>query len=92
MRNHCAHYHRLYANKLEETPRQPKDMARPIGNTVFDYILVIKALYCRKNRWNEGFVRQLRRLWFDYSSVVDLEQIGFPENWEELLCENDSGE
>lgn len=87
LRNHCAHYHRLYANGFDQIPKQPKNLDRPIGNTVFDYVLIIKALYCRKNRWNDGFVRQFRRLLYDYRDVVDLEQIGFPENWEEMLIQ-----
>ena len=85
LRNHCAHYHRLYANGFDEIPRQPKDVERQIGNTVFDYILIIKALYCRKKQWNSGFVEQLDSLLFGYGDVVELEQIGFPSDWKAVL-------
>lgn len=78
-RNHCAHYHRLYDWEMG-------DLHSGEG-TVFEYILVMKELYRQPFKWRDGFLRQFRRLYFDYKDIVELSMLGFPENWLDILGE-----
>ena len=87
LRNHCAHYNRLYANDFPDTPKQPTDSDRPISNTLFDYIIIMKYLYPRKERWNSVFLARLAMLIAEYSDVLELNLLGFPDNWRELLAQ-----
>lgn len=82
-RNHCAHYHRLYDWEMGDL--------HSAEGSVFEYILIMKEIYRRPNKWREGFLKQFRRLYFDYADIVDLNLLGFPENWLETLEENESG-
>ena len=81
-RNHCAHYHRLYDWEMG-------DLHSSEG-TVFEYILVMKELYRQPFKWRDGFLRQFRRLYFDYKDIVALSMLGFPENWLDILSEDKS--
>lgn len=87
LRNHCAHYNRLYANDFYEKPKQPPDMEREIGDTLFDYILIIKRLYPRKDMWNHVFAFRLEMILAEYSEYIELCHIGFPENWREYIID-----
>ena len=87
LRNQCAHYNRLYANELSSVPKQPPDMDRTMSNTLFDYIIVLKKLYPRSDVWNTAFAAKLTLLIAEYSEVIDLSYIGFPENWEDILID-----
>lgn len=86
LRNHCAHYNRLYANSIGQPPKCPEKLENyQMKNTLFDYILVMKQLYLRNGYWNERFLKALYKLTGRYSDVIKLENFGFPENWSELL-------
>ena len=87
LRNHCAHYHRLYGSRLGRVPSKPAFLGENfrMNDMVFDYITVIKAAYCRKNDWSRAFVEPLKKLLSEYGEDVDLKDLGFPPNWEELL-------
>lgn len=88
LRNHCAHYHRLYGNVPGAPPKTPADAPRRFTDSVYDYIYVMKRLYRRPDSWKNGFCKQLGRLVFDFEQDVDLAMLGFPENWrEELLVD-----
>lgn len=87
LRNQCAHYNRLYANPLSSVPKAPPDMQRTMSNTLFDYIIVLKQLYPRSDVWNTAFAAKLTLLIAEYSEVIELQHIGFPENWEEILID-----
>lgn len=80
-RNHCAHYHRLYDWEMG-------DLHSGEGS-VFEYIVIMKEIYRRPEKWREGFLRQFKRLYYDYKDIVDLALLGFPENWAEILSEDE---
>ncbi len=73
LRNHCAHYHRLYDTRICGE------------DTVFTSILAMRDIYRRKESWEKGFFPRLRQLCAEYADVVELERLGFPEDWEEKL-------
>ena len=79
LRNHCAHYHRLYNWEMG-------DLHSSEGS-VFEYIVIMKEIYRRSHKWRDGFLRRFRRLYFDYKDIVDLAMLGFPDNWLEILEE-----
>lgn len=86
LRNACAHYNRLYANTLENIPKQPGDYHRPLTNSVYDHILILKRLYPRDDAWRTTFLMRLEMLLMEYADVVELEHIGFPPDWREELA------
>lgn len=86
LRNACAHYNRLYANTLENIPKQPGDYHRPLTNSVYDHILILKRLYPRNDAWRTTFLMRLEMLLMEYADVVELEHIGFPPEWREELA------
>lgn len=87
LRNLCAHYTRLYYQKLTSLPRLPKDQSGIISSRVFDIIYVMKYLYPDPAKWRSGFLRELQALVGEYGDNVDLNFIGFPAKWYELLAQ-----
>lgn len=89
IRNICAHYGRLYNKKMAITPmihnKYKNDMLAL--NKVFTTILAIKELTKNITEWNI-FRIQLETLICEYKDVIDLELIGFPSNWSEILSRN----
>lgn len=89
IRNICAHYGRIYNKKMTITPmihnKYKKDNI--VLNRLFISILAIKELTKNIPEWTT-FKIQLEALINEYIDVVDLELIGFPENWSEILSRN----
>ena len=56
-----------------------------MDNTLFSQIYILKQLYPEKQRWAEKSVSSLKSIIEKYSNSIELDHIGFPENWEELL-------
>lgn len=86
-RNHLAHYMRVYNYHFGRIPASCKN--HPVSvvyrGRIFDQIMVMKFLYSDKQEWNDYFIPQLAVLLNDYRSVIDLECIGFPDDWETHL-------
>ena len=76
LRNHCAHYHRLYDSAIGYLPE---------NNTLFDYLLIMKDVYSRPDNWNGYFLKRLDGIFEDYGDVVEVERLGFPGDWKERL-------
>lgn len=85
LRNYCAHYSRIYNTTFAPQPGTPKEFPHKLGKRIFDYILVIKFLYTEKERWRNEFVPALETLINSYSDYIDMDCIGFVENWKDLL-------
>lgn len=85
LRNHCAHYNRLYANSIGSVPRQPPDITKRLSNTPYDYILILKRLYPRPDVWDNMFIPRLDAIFREYSDAAELSPLGFPESWKEEL-------
>ena len=88
LRNHCAHYNRLYANPLSSVPKQIPGSERHMSNTLYDYILILKQLYPRNEIWNTAFAGKLSLLMAEYNEVVDLNCLGFPSDWQARLMDS----
>lgn len=86
IRNICAHYGRIYNRPLTSKPRL-SDSSKKLGiqqNKIFANIYVLKHLIPDRDKWS-NFVIRLEALISAYEGVVELERIGFPEDWEEIL-------
>lgn len=85
VRNICAHYGRLYNAKLSKTPMLYKEYTQAgIGNNrIYGVLLCLKHLLKDDDHWNL-FVDKIEMLFDKYESV-QIDTMGFPENWKELL-------
>ena len=81
VRNICAHYGRLYDKQLLFPPRLPKGRAIP-PNRIFAVLFLLRP-YVEPAAWLSSVVRLTEAL-HRYSSV-ELDRIGFPEDWPDLL-------
>lgn len=86
VRNICAHYGRLYNRPLTSKPRldrKAKKLGFPQGK-IFANIYILKELIPDRKKWID-FITRLDALLTEYKDVVELERIGFPEDWEAIL-------
>lgn len=86
IRNICAHYGRIYNRPLTSKPRL-NGQSRKMGiqpNKIFANIYVLKQLIPDRDKWRD-FVIRLGALISAYEEVIELERVGFPENWEDIL-------
>ncbi|MDR2559825.1 MAG: Abi family protein [Oscillospiraceae bacterium] len=85
LRNHCAHYVRLYANKIEPVPKSAEDAPFKMGEDLFSFIYVIRLMYIKRIGGESNLALQLSALFEEFEEAVDLRVMGFPENWKEIL-------
>jgi abortive infection bacteriophage resistance protein len=86
IRNICAHYGRLYNRPLTSKPRLDRKSKR-LGieqGKIFAHLYILKELIPDRMRWID-FVTRLEALLTEYKDVVELDRIGFPEDWESVL-------
>ncbi|WP_044479585.1 Abi family protein [Paenibacillus antibioticophila] len=86
VRNICAHYGRLYNRPLTSKPRLDHQ-AKQLGiqqNRIFAHLYVLKQLIPERKKWSD-FVTRLETLLSEYNDAIELERIGFPEDWEAIL-------
>ncbi len=93
VRNICAHYGRLYNNKLTKTPKLYKQYTRMNdkrennqkirNNRLFGILLCMKYLE-DDNVWKE-FIDDLKSVFIKYQDV-NISTMGFPNDWEKLLA------
>lgn len=87
LRNKCAHYSRLYFFNFPHSPRLRPEHQGIVNSSrkLFEQILMLKYLYSQFGDWNVVGFLQLSTLISEYEESIDLDHIGFPDNWEELL-------
>jgi abortive infection bacteriophage resistance protein len=85
LRNHCAHYSRLYANHIEPAPKPLEDLPFRMGSDMFSFIYVIRQMYIKRIGGESNLATQLGALFEEYGDAIDLKALGFPEGWEEIL-------
>lgn len=84
VRNICAHYGRLYNAKFPKTPALYVEYseAHIKNNRAFATMICLKHLLPNDRHWFE-FVDTIELLFEKYSSV-NIETMGFPENWKNI--------
>lgn len=85
LRNCCAHYSRLYDQRLAFLPRLPKGCPISGSARAFDIIYVMSFMYPNRAKWINAVVIPLQALIAQYEEDVEVSRIGFPANWFELL-------
>lgn len=87
VRNICAHYLRLYDLVLKQTPPLYKEYLRYRGrqNKIFPVLLVIKRMLRSNAQWRSLY-KNIKYTLEKYQAVVDLDCIGFPQDWQNVLA------
>ena len=84
LRNKCAHFARLYYWRFTSVPKKDRRMEKPVDRTLFSQIHMLKFLHQDAAKWN-GHLQALASLMLCYEAAIDLEHIGFPTNWQDIL-------
>ncbi|ADC90732.1 Abi-like protein [Mageeibacillus indolicus UPII9-5] len=81
VRNICAHHGRLYGSKLTKTPKLYKEYLKKgvSNNTIFASSLNLKVL--AENKHYNEFYSKLSKI-IDKYPLVDLQHLGFVNNWQ----------
>lgn len=83
LRNKCAHYSRLYNTRFIVRPKLNLSVDK--NPFLFEQLIVLKNLYTNSKTWNNNFMVSLVTLIEEYMEYINLENIGFSENWKEIL-------
>jgi abortive infection bacteriophage resistance protein len=85
LRNHCAHYNRLYAAEIQPPPKVLEDSPYRMDGSLFSFIYIIRMMYVKRLGGESSLATQLAALFEEFEDVIDLKVLGFPENWVEIL-------
>lgn len=87
IRNIVAHYMRIYNFKIQKTPAKCKKNHKNnyiVSNRVFDIIYIMKFLILDEKEWN-NILTNMEALFEEYEGIIDIDLLGFPNNWYEVL-------
>ncbi|MFZ4631677.1 MAG: Abi family protein [Patescibacteria group bacterium] len=88
LRNHCAHYSRLWNRTLTYTPKMNHDSYKKYFNNgnkrIYNYLVVLQILLNEINP-TSSWLDKLKELINEYK--INVKQMGFPEDWENKLKE-----
>lgn len=88
IRNQCAHYGRIYNTLFPDVKIKKEDRRYELDKKkIFANILIMKYLIIDQEVWTKFFIN-LQNLISQYGKYIDLNLIGFPENWIEILSKN----
>lgn len=89
-RNHLAHYMRIYNFDFGRTPKTcSKHKANQWNsNKIFDQLCITAFMCSEQDDWNNYVIPQLKDVLNEYSGIIELSSIGFPEEWENILSVN----
>lgn len=86
LRNKCAHYSCLYYTLFSARPASIKGLDRKMNRKLFDYILIAKELCKETDYWEKEYLPAFLSI-MKSQNCIQLEHIGFPENWREYLID-----
>ncbi len=86
-RNHLAHFMRIYRYSFGRIPKSCVNhkIDTKFNGRIFDQICIMSFMYSKPEDWNKYVIKEMQELINDYSDVVKLSDIGFPNNWKEVL-------
>jgi len=89
LRNICAHYGRLYNVRFHQNPKLPREFAKHADrskHTLLNQLYMLRLLYSNyRNEWNNALLSPLVALVEKYEDHLDLNTMGFPVNWSDIL-------
>lgn len=88
LRNICAHYSRIYYWKFVSIPKLSKNLQTSFSGYLFEQIIMLKLLMNNSGLWKKSFIVNLEAIIERYSESIELQHIGFPDNWSDLLDSN----
>lgn len=85
-RNHLAHYMRVYGFNFGRVPMQC-DNHPQFSQTgmIFDQILCAGFMFSDKEEWKSYVIPEIRRLLTEYQNSIDLQDLGFPLDWDKIM-------
>ncbi len=85
-RNHLAHYMRVYGYNFGRTPVQCNNHPQySQTGMIFDQLLIAGFMYSNHEDWINYVIPELKALFTSYSKNVNFTDLGFPQNWEDVL-------
>lgn len=84
LRNICAHNSRIYNRSISTRPtllNADKVNPQPKFNGLYEILLALKYLRPTDDEW-KSFIEDFKTLYNKYNSVVDLQRLNFPIDWE----------
>jgi len=86
IRNICAHYGRIYNRVLSSDPKLYLEHQHIDKRRIFAIILVLKRL-ASDLTMRQTFISEIKTLIEEYNNDINLQYIGFPDDWSRLLGE-----
>lgn len=86
LRNICAHYGRLYNMPLDSVAKLPPNESQYANKRLFTDCLALKYITSKESVWRT-FLSSLIAV-IDECPQVNLECIGFPDDWKEVIQAN----
>lgn len=87
LRNKLAHNMRLYDSTFHHTPKFEKQHEyKPKTNRLFFNFVLMKYLLGNSDTWVRA-INNLEEAFEQYNEYIELDVIGFPNNWAEILNE-----
>jgi len=86
LRNTCTHYGRIYnKNLLPVLKFLEEDKNKIIRTTkLFDSLFILNKIFFNRDLWS-NFLERLNNLIIEYKNIIDLNLIGFPDNYLSVL-------
>nr|WP_317357617.1 Abi family protein [uncultured Tyzzerella sp.] len=87
VRNMFAHYMRIYNVKLQKIPLKCKvnhNNNYIVTHRIFDVVHIMKFLVLDIEEWNNTLTN-IEALFEQYQNYININLLGFPENWREIL-------
>ena len=85
LRNICAHSRRLYNSVFSVIPANIPQVDKAAERKLFASVMAVRELYPDADKWNSEFLPALSALLDEYSEIMLLRFIGFPEDWETIM-------
>ena len=88
LRNHCAHYSRLWNRNLTYTPKMGHTVYKKYFNEtnkrIYNYLVILQILLNEINP-TSSWLEKLKELIAEHK--INIKQMGFPDDWEEKMSE-----